>query len=248
MKKLVIFALVIVLLMSNLTVVFAAGYLPSVSYEAFPGLVIIEDENGNKIIGYVENAEGEVLNTEYHGCILITPVMDAKKHVSYLSDEAEQLLIDTYETLSSPDAKLSTIIPELNDIAKKALGEQATADNFAIRELIDITAVCQDLIDYLEVDGNTLTLTFKMVVPQESFITVMTLKYGKWEEAEEVINNDDGTVTVKFGQLCPVLFLTGQPLEPAVPVQNGFTWLIALCAGILILIVTMFIVLRRKFK
>ena len=248
MKKFVIFALILVILVSNLAMVIAAGYLPSVSYEAFPGLVIIEDEDGNKIIGYVENAQGEIVSTEYHGCILITPVMDAKRQVSFLSDDAEKLLVDTYETLSAPDARLSVLIPELNDIARDALGDYATADNLVIRELIDITAVCQELIDYLAVDGNTLTLTFKMVVPKEAYITVMTLKDGKWEEAEEVINNDDGTVSVTFGQLCPVLFLTGIPNGSTPPAQNSYLWLIVLCCAILILIVALFLVLRRKLK
>lgn len=248
MKKFVVFTLVLVLLMSNITIASASGYLPSVSYEAFPGLVIIEDEEGNKIIGYVENAQGEVISTEYHGCILITPVMDAKRHVSFLSLEAENLLIDTYETLAAPDAKLSVLIPELNDIAKEALGEHATADNLVIRELIDITAVCEDLIHFLEQDGNTLSLTFKMVVPKEAFVTVMTLKNGKWEEAEEVINNDDGTVTVKFGQLCPVLFVTGLPLEPIVSYESNYTWLIVLCAIVLVLVVVVIYLLRRKSK
>lgn len=248
MKKFVIFALILVILVSNLAMVTAAGYLPSVSYEAFPGLVIIEDEDGNKIIGYVENAQGEIVSTEYHGCILITPVMDAKRQVSYLSDEAEKLLVDTYEALAAPDARLSVLIPELNDIAKEAIGENATADHFVIRELIDITAVCQDLINYLEIDGNTLTLTFKMVVPQEAFVTVMTLKDGKWEQASEVINNDDGTVSVKFSQLCPVLFLTGLPMDSSATVQISYTWVIVLCLVILILTVALFFFLRRKFK
>ena len=114
--------------------------------------------------------------------------------------------------------------------------------------MIDITAVCEDLIHYLEIDGNTLTLTFKMVVPLETFITVMTYKDGEWDEVDKVINNDDGTVSVKFSRLCPVLFLTGHPLAPVAPVQNNLLWVIILCAVILILIVVVFYLLRRKSK
>ena len=248
MKKIVVLTMVMILLLTSVASVSAEGYLPSVNYQAFPGLVIIEDENGNKIIGYVENAEGEVLNTEYHGCILITPVMDAKREVSFLSEPAEKLLVDTYEMLAAPDAKLSELIPELNDIAKEALGERATADDLVVRELIDITACCEDLIHYLEIDGNTLTLTFKMVVPLETFITVMTYKDGEWEEVDKVINNDDGTVSVKFSRLCPVLFLTGHPLAPVEPVQNNLLWVAILGAVILILIVVVFYLLRKKLK
>lgn len=248
MKRIVILTLVLTLLASCFVMVSAATYVPSVSYEAFPGLVVTKDDEGNLIVGHVENAQGEVLSTEYHGCILITPVMDAKKNISYLSDESEKLLVDTYELLAAEDARLSELIPELNDVAKEALGENATADDLVIRELFDVTAVCEDLIKLLEVDGNTITLTFKMVVPQEDFLTVMTLNDGKWEFVEDVKNNDDGTVSVKFSQFCPVLFLTGLPLEPVAPAQNISAWLIVLCAIILILAVAVFFLLRRKTK
>ena len=220
MKKIIVLSLVLVLILSNLPVVSAANYLPSVDYEAYPGIVVIEDENGKKVIGYVENADGEILSEEYHGCILITPVMDAKRKISYLSDEAEQLLVDTYEALAANDAKLSELIPQLNDVAKDALGENATADDLVILELVDITAVCEDLIHLMEVDGNTITLTFKMVVPKDAFVTVMTLKDGEWEFVDEVQNHDDGTVSVKFNRFCPVLFLTGLPVEDVVPFRT----------------------------
>lgn len=248
MKKIIVLSLVLVLILSNLPVVSAANYLPSVDYEAYPGIVVIEDENGKKVIGYVENADGEILSEEYHGCILITPVMDAKRKISYLSDEAEQLLVDTYEALAANDAKLSELIPQLNDVAKDALGENATADDLVILELVDITAVCEDLIHLMEVDGNTITLTFKMVVPKDAFVTVMTLKDGEWEFVDEVQNHDDGTVSVKFNRFCPVLFLTGLSVEDVVPVQNNMIWIIALCGIILILGITVFFLLRRKNK
>ena len=248
MKRILIFSLALLLLFSNLASVSAVGFLPSVKYEAYPGIVVIEDEDGKKVIGYVENAQGEILSKEYHGCILITPVMDAKRKISYLSDEAEQLLVDKYEELAAEDARLSVLIPELNDVAKEALGEKANADDLVILELIDITARCQDLIDLLSVDGNTITLTFKMVVPKEAFVTVMTYNDGKWQMTEEVVNHEDGTVSVKFSQFCPVLFLTGLPLEEVESPQNNMIWIVLLCAIILILAVMVIYLLRRKNK
>ena len=250
MKKFLVFLMVLTIMMSCAAAVMAAEYVPSVSFEPYPGLVIIdEDDDGNKIIGYVEDAEGNVVSTEYHGCILITPVLDAKKGESYLSKEAEKLLVDTYETLTADDAKLSVLIPELNDIAKEALGEQATADDLVICELFDITAVCDDLIKFLEIEGNTITLRFKMVVPQEAYFNVMTLNDGKWELVEDVKNNLDGTVSIKFSQFCPVLFITGLPVDSVAPAQNvGLYWLIGLCAVILVLSVVVFYLLRSKRK
>ena len=248
MKKILAIFAVIALLSSIAIGVSAAEFVPSVSYVPYPGLVVIdEDSEGNKIVGYVTDSSGNVLSTEYHGCILITPVLDAQKGISGLSDAAEKLLVDTYESLTAENVKLSELHPELNDIAKKAFGENATAENLVIRELIDITAVCEDLIKYLEQDGNTITLTFKMVAPQEDFLTVMTLNDGKWEEVEEVKNNTNGTLGVKFDRFCPVLFLTGFPAEDVVTDHNvGLYWLIALCAIILLLAVAVYFLLRRK--
>ena len=250
MKKFLVLLMVLTIILSTAAAVFAAEFVPSVSFMSYPWLLTLdEDENGNKIIGYVEDAEGNVVSTEYHGCILITPVLDAKKGESYLSKEAEKLLVDTYETLTAEDAKLSVLIPELNDIAKEALGAEATADDLVIRELFDITAVCEDLIKHLEVEGNTITLTFKIVVPQEAYFNIMTLNDGKWELVEDVKNNLDGTVSIKFSQFCPVLFVTGLPLDSVAPAQNfGLYWLIGLCAVILVLSVVVFYLLRSKRK
>ena len=98
MKKILAIFAVIALLSSIAIGVSAAEFVPSVSYVPYPGLVVIdEDSEGNKIVGYVTDSSGNVLSTEYHGCILITPVLDAQKGISGLSDAAEKLLVDTYD-------------------------------------------------------------------------------------------------------------------------------------------------------
>ena len=116
MKKILAIFAVIALLSSIAIGVSAAEFVPSVSYVPYPGLVVIdEDSEGNKIVGYVTDSSGNVLITEYHGCILITPVLDAQKGISGLSDAAEKLLVDTYESLTAENIKLSELHPELND-------------------------------------------------------------------------------------------------------------------------------------
>lgn len=87
-----------------------------------------------------------------------------------------------------------------------------------------------------------------MVVPQEAFVTVMTLNNGEWEFVEEVENHNDGTVSVKFSQFCPVLFLTGFPVEEVPAPQNNVILFAILCGIILILAVAVFYLLRRKNK
>ena len=250
MKKFLVLLMVLIIMMSCATSVMAAEYVPSVSFEPYPGLVVIDvDDEGNEIIGYVEDAEGNILSTEYHGCILITPNEDARKGESYLSDVDEELLVDTYDTLTADDARLSTLIPMLNEIAKEELGASATADDMVFRELIDIRPVCKDLIKHLEVEENTITLKFKLDVPEEAYFNVMTLTNDEWEFVKEAKNNLDGTVSVKFSHFCPVLFITGMPVDDVVPAQNcGLWWLILLCAIILIISVIVFYVLRKKRK
>lgn len=248
MKKIPVIMLVLISLFSSVASTSAEGFLPSVSYESVPEIVVIEDDNGEAVIGYVENADGENLNTEYHGCILITPVMDAKENVSDLPDEAEQLLVETYEVLAAEDAKLSVLIPELNNVAKEALGDNATADDLVILELIDITATCEELIKDLSDASNTITLTFQLNVPKEAFVTVMTFNDGEWHFVEDVHNNGDGTVSVKFNHFCPVLFLAGLPTDDISVPHNSAVWVAALCAFILIVTVIVLFMLRRKKK
>ena len=247
MKKLVIFLLIFLLILSSFATAFATGYLPSVSYEETPPIVVIEEENGNEVIGYVENAEGEQVSKEYDYSILITPVADAVNNTSKLSEEDEKLLVETYQTLSSEDTKLADIIPELDEIAKIALGANATADDFVVRELFSITIISEDLNTRLNVEGNALTLTFKIDLAEDEFLTVFTYKDGKWEEVKEVINNNNGTVTVKFEHFCPVLFLTGRRAE-AVNTVNNFVLLAMLCSVAVIVPISVFWFLNRKTK
>ena len=245
MKKLVNFLLTSIFILSCFVTVFASGYLPSVSYEETPPIVVIEKENGNEVIGYVENAEGEQVSKEYDYSILVTPVADAVNSTSKLSEEEEKLLVETYQALSAEEAKLSEIIPELNEIAKAALGANATADDFVVRELFSISIISEELNKRLDIDGNTLTLTFKIDLADDEFLTVLTYKDGKWEEAKEVINNHDGTVTVKFDHFCPVLFLTGRRVE-TVSTHSNFIFLAVLCSVVVIIPTVLFWYINRK--
>ena len=248
MKKVFVTMLLLVLLLTVFTTVCAADdFVPSASFSPYPGLVIIGREDGKDIIGYVYDKDGNKVDTVYHGCIVVTPVIDAKKGNYIISDEAAKLLTDTYDALTAKDAKLSQLIPALNAPAKEALGENADADDLVIRELFDITVVCEDLAEYLAVDGNTLTLSFKMPVLNDSYLTVMTLQDGNWEFVEESLNNNDGTVTVTFKEFCPVLFLNGLELEPVpAPVFDITTIVIGIILLILLLLAVIYIILRRK--
>lgn len=247
MKKLFSIVLVVILILASITTIFAEGFLPSATYEKTPEIVVIEEKDDEKVIAYVENAAEDTLNEEYLDCFLVTPVIDAKNKVSDLPDEAEQLLVETYEALTSEDVKLSVLIPELNDVVKEAMGAHTTADDLVMLELFDITPVCEELISLLAEESNTITMTFKIDVPKEAFLTVMTYNDGRWQFVEDVKNNYDGTVSVKFSHFCPVLFLAGFPAEQA-PTSPVYTVLIAIPVAILLgaVVAIVYFLCRKK--
>ncbi len=211
MKRIITLILALIAVFTAAVPVMAAnsGFVPSVSFGSSI-IEIIGKEDGRDVIGYVEDANGNKLSTEYHDCLVVTSVLEAKRGDTVISKEACDLLIDTYEKLTADGAKLSEQVPVLNDIAKEAFGQSATADNLTVRDVYDFTALCEELNNYLETEGNTLTLKIKMPVDKDTFISVVTLYNSQWMPAQRVVNNNDGTISVTFTKLCPVLFVTGE--------------------------------------
>ncbi len=181
MKRVITFILALIAVFSAaiLTVAADSTFVPSVSF----GSSIIETigkEDGRDVIGYVEDANGNKLSTEYHDCLVVTSVLEAKRGDTVISKEDCDLLIETYEKLTADGTRLSQLVPVLNDIAKEAFGQNATADNLSVRDVYDFTALCKELNNYLETEGNTLTLKIKMPVEKDTFISVVTLYNGQY--------------------------------------------------------------------
>ncbi len=209
MKKLISLIMVITVMMACTISAMATevDFVPSISNKGAPEIVITYDENGRMIIGHIFDGTGGMISTEYEDCLVITSVDDAKTSTEIPEDAKEELL-KVFEELNADDAKLSEICPELNDIVKEELGDDWTADDLVVRDLFDITGLCDDLNVELPKDGNTLELKFDLSIPKDTFITAMAYVDGKWQPIVETVNNGDGTITCVFEDICPVAFLT----------------------------------------
>lgn len=208
MKKIVSFMLVLITLFAFSVNVMATDvdFVPSITNKGAPQLVITRGSDGKNIAGYLYDNNGNLVSTEKDDCMVITSIFDLDKSKDIPKD-AKDLLLNVYEQLNQQDAKLTVLCPELNDIVKDQLGDSYTADDLVIRDLFDISGMCDELQKELVKDGYTLELKFDLNIASNSFVTAMVYVDGKWQPLKKVVNNGDGTITCTFENLGPVAFL-----------------------------------------
>lgn len=195
MKKVLIGLFTFVLALSLISPVCAEDFTPSISGGKIPGIVT-ENKDGKEVVGYVvEDATGEVLSTVYTGCLYVVSLQDAQDPTSDISAAHRNELIDLNEKFSKG---------EIN------LGDGLVARDLFLADLID------DCKDWLEKPGTSLTITFEMNVAAGTDLQVATFINGQWQFVKKVVINNDGTVSVTFEDLCPIVFLVKEkaPLKP----------------------------------
>ncbi len=238
MKKFVSFLLVAVLLsVMCVSAVSAERFVESITYKPAPELVMGNEEK--PIIGHVVDPEGNILTTEYHDCIVITPVSEAETSDKIPADAAA-LLLDVYSKISADGYKFSAMSDELNKMVASDLGEGCDADDLVIRDLFDVTVLCDELKENLAPVGNTLTLTFKVSVDKDVPVYVMTYSDGKWEPIVKTVNNGDGTISCTFEHFCPVVFMVPTENPDDTP-QTGDTtndtfWVVVMISATLLMV------------
>ncbi len=216
MKRLITLALAIVLMLTITISATATEFVESITNKGAPQLVIIDTLNGKDVVGFITGPDGTKLSTEFLDCLIITSVSEAPTDPD-IPEDAKDELLKVYEELNTPGTKLSEVCPELNEIVKEKWNKDKTADDLVIKDLFDLTDYCEDLDTHLK-DGAILDLTFDLGIGQNVFITAMVYVDGKWQPVVDTINNGDGTVTVKFDQICPVAFLV-----PSTQINSSIT-------------------------
>lgn len=220
MKKLlsIAIALVMVLTLSVSAMAADVDFVSSITNKGAPEIITTTDDSGRKVIGFVCDANGKKLTTEYEDCVVITSISDAQDSTE-IPAEAKDTLIAVYEELNKADAKLSELCPELNDIVAKELGEGKTADDLVIKDLFDISAVCEELQTHLPVEGTYIDLSFDLSIPGDTLVVAMVYVDGKWEPVISTTNNGDGTITCRFDNIGPVAFLV--PADADTDAESG---------------------------
>ena len=227
MKKMISVMLVLLLCATFVCSVAAAenDFVPSITYKPMPAFAGTEADDGCLIIGYVvRNGErvaeihydnGDVYaycdflhegDTKDHECLVITPLAHAETSEE-IPDDAESLLLWVYEQLMKLGMKFIDC-PELDASIAENLGAGKTVEDMVVRDLFDVSVICEELEEYLEPEDTVICLDFDLGLAPNTFVEVVTYKNDKWQMIEAVEVNEDGSVTcTTYEHFCPVAFL-----------------------------------------
>lgn len=199
MKKAISLILSVIMVLSFSVAAFAAegDFRPSVGSKDHPVVVpqavngisfdaLILDENNEVVEGIhivtEERPDGEIIITAYSEI----EVADERVNVVYMETSYQEVL----------DARS---LRELNEMIPIGM---------IVRDFFDVTLVgtYQDIFK----EGKKLQIRFDIGAELEEKIMALTRCSDEtgWQFVESVTINPDGTVTVIFDELCPVIFLT----------------------------------------
>lgn len=236
MRRIVTLLLVLVLCISLACPVFADEFVPSISDKNAPEIVPGKDPDGKPTIGRILK-DGEVIDYIYEGCLVVTPVSQAKTS-TLIPDAAEELLLDVYAKLNSGAMQLPY----------EKISSKLDPKKMVIRDLFDASWLCEEHPEMVAPAGVTVEITFDLGVGKNTDVYVMTYKNNAWNPIVSVENNGDGTVTCVFEDFCPIAFAVQQGSSTP-PSQTGDTadltlWIALLAVSALGLVAV--VVFRRK--
>lgn len=244
MKKMTSIVLVLVLCFA-LASSALADFTPSVTYKGVPEFTDANGyaDDGCRIVGYVigngerigeihYNENGHLYATvekvhengcgEGHRCLLLTPISMAETDKE-IPEESRDLLLWVYEQILEQGMSFIDSA-ELDAYIKEQLGPDATVEDLIVRDLFDVTVLCEELEEFLEPEGNVVCLDFELGLEPGSFVAVVSYKDGKWQMIEDVEIMEDGSVTcTTYEHFCPVAILVAgeQMSVPGVSVPTG---------------------------
>ena len=231
MKRFICATIALVLMIAFACPVFAAEdtFVPSISVKGAPAFVA--DENGN--IGVIKNADGEIISYISGDCLRIFAVAEAVKGAS----NADDLLLSVYEKLLDGSMTMPA----------EKLDAHLEADEVVIRDLVDISWLCKECEALVAEEGVVFSITLNLGVAADMPVYVMNYKNGEWNPIVSYVNNNDGTVTCTFEDLCPVSFMYGEDLDT--PDTGAFdmstvVWTTVLMVSVAALVVVL--MARRK--
>ncbi len=250
MKKVIAIILAVIFVLSVGTTAFAAQIIPSVEEKDAPTVVAPTDKTQADTAAVIVDTDYKVIKEVPGTKLIVTGVahVDTSKEIPV---EAKEDLKAAYTQLSNPKNKLSKIIPAMNDVVKKALGNDKNADNLIVRDLFDVSLVCEESNKLLLDEEHRLVVTFNIGVKKDQFVTAMKFNTttDAWETIYKVTNNGDGTVTCEFDHLCPIAFLVegGNAAQTGDNSVSLYVW-IAIAAAAAGAMVVLFVIKNKKEK
>lgn len=213
MKKVRLFASVLLLIGVLTTNVFAAQYLPSVETQDAPTVdkVMITDQDGNEVSsGSIELAVTPVSKADE------APTQDISDALTSAMDDIQKA-----DSLAALPSESGTIRDDLQ-AALDSFDTDFTVEDLVVRDLFDVSIIDENA-ELLKDTGTTVTLTFQVDVQSDEVLIVLhNYETGKWEviDSSLVKINGDGTVSVTMDSLSPIAFVTAvEQDEPDNPVN-----------------------------
>ena len=242
MRKIICLLAVLMLCVSIAAPAYAAEdvFVPSITVKDSPEIVIFSDPHGRYVMGTIVDEEGNIIDYVQQDCLVITPVSKANTS-DRIPEAARDMLISVYDKLVAGTMK----------IPYEKVSADLNSSNMVIRELIDISWLCEDHPAAVAAKEITVSLTFDLGVRADEDVVVMTYKNNEWNPIAEVVNNGDGTVTCVFDDFCPVSFSVSKDAGTNYP-QTGDSMNITLWGTLLavsfVAITAMFIFYRKSAK
>lgn len=236
MKKLICLLVALVMCASLVMPVLAteAQFVPSIGGK--PGPEVVDAE-----------LDGEDVDQ----CVIVSTIEQAKNKETDISQDDRDLLQKVYDALMDGSMTLPLDF------------------EYVIRDLVDVSfeyVDCRVIDDHgnkpqkLKEEGVTLTIVFDMNLGANEELTVLTFiedaadragtPKGHWVPVENVTNNGDGTLTVVFEDICPVVFVV-EDSAPDVNPPTGDTagkWLILAVSLMVISAAAIVVLLTTKSR
>lgn len=197
MKKTVSVILAIMMVFALSLTAFAArdNFTPSVEAKGAP--VIVPQEFNGKL---------------YDAFVLENDEIIKGLHVVDKENPFGEIIVTAYSDIETADPRVNVVYFEqsyqevLSAEQIKELNE-AIPEGMVVRDFFDVTLVgtYENIFD----EGKSLMVTFDTGIEAGANIKVLTRCSDEtgWQFVNKVTNNGDGTVTIIFDELCPVIFL-----------------------------------------
>lgn len=211
MKRLFACVAMLAILISLAVPAFAAKaeFTPSVSGKPAPVIVPTTDDAGKPSAGVIHDKDGAIVDYVGMDHLVVTPISEAETSTK-IPAASKDLLLDVN----------SKLISGAMTLPYEKFGDELKNKKMVIRDLFDASFVCDDCQPILDVEGNTLDITFDLGISKGVDIYAMTYINGEWVPVVKTVNNGDGTITVTFEDICPIAFsIVDGDLTP--PVVTG---------------------------
>ena len=228
MKKIIGLMLVVVLALSISVTVFAAetDFVPSINEKSAPEITKIT----------VTTIDGEFVCQQHEECVIVTPVSEITEE-DRLSDATKNLLVEMFNKIKAA-AKLSDVFTGYSEV-----------DNMVVRDLFDVSSICDGLDAVFPKDGTTIEITFDLGVSAKTNVMAFAYRNGAWDRVK-LTNNGDGTVSSDFTHFCPVAFLVAESETGLSPdtgdASNIALWITLLVVSVAAIITLVVITLRKR--